>query len=59
MTKDEFGRILAVCDVFDALISIKPYRGAYTTINALKVIREEFENKLDLKYVNILIKNLK
>ncbi len=55
----QFGKILAVCDVFDALITVKPYRGAYTTFNALKLIREEFKNRLDLKYVNILIKLLK
>lgn len=55
----QFGKILAVCDVFDALITIKPYRGAYTTFNALMQIKSSFKGKLDLKYVTILIKLLK
>ena len=55
----EFGQILAVCDVFDALVTIKPYRGAYTTYNALKLINEEYKNKLNMKFVNIFIKLLK
>jgi putative nucleotidyltransferase with HDIG domain len=54
----EFGKILAVCDVFDALITVKPYRGAYSTFNALKLIQNEFKNRLELKYVHILIKLL-
>jgi putative nucleotidyltransferase with HDIG domain len=55
----QFGKILAVCDVFDALITIKPYRGAYTTFNALILIQNEFKNKLEMKYVKLLIKLLK
>lgn len=54
----EFGQILAVCDVFDALITTKPYRGAYSTFNALKLIREEYKNSLNMKYINIFIKLL-
>lgn len=54
----EFGQILAVCDVFDALVTNKPYRGAYTTFNALKLIRDEYKNSLNMKYVNIFIKLL-
>lgn len=55
----EFGQILAVCDVFDALITVKPYRGAYSTYNALKLMSEEYKKKLNMKYVNIFIKLLK
>lgn len=55
----QFGMILAVCDVFDALITQKPYRGAYSTFNASSLLRDEYKNKLDMKYINILIKNLK
>lgn len=54
-----FGKILAVCDVFDALTTVKPYRGAYTTFNALMLIKQDFKHKLDMKYVLILIKLLK
>ena len=55
----QFGQILAVCDVFDALITIKPYRGAYSTYNALTLIGVEYKHKLNMKYVNIFIKLLK
>lgn len=54
----EFAKIIAVADVFDALTTIKPYRGAYSTFNALMLVKKEFKNKLDLKYVAILIKLL-
>lgn len=56
-----FAKILAVCDMFDALITVKPYRGAYSTFNALRVIREDAINrgKLEVGYVNLLIKYLK
>lgn len=55
----EFAQIIAVCDVFNALITVKPYRGAYSTFNALGLIKDEFQNKLNMTYVNILIKLLK
>ena len=55
----QFGKILAVCDVFDALITEKPYRGAYNTFNASSLLRDEYKNKLDSDYIHILIKNLK
>ncbi|MBE0496790.1 MAG: HD domain-containing protein [Campylobacterales bacterium] len=53
-----FGKILAVCDVFDALITTKPYRPAYSTFNALRLIQSEYKNKLDMRYVKLLIKHL-
>lgn len=53
-----FGKIIAVCDVFDSLITVKKYRGAYTTFNALLLMRNENKQKLDMSYINILIKLL-
>lgn len=55
----QFGKILAVCDVFDALITEKPYRGAYNTFNASALLRDEYKNKLDNDYIHLLIKSLK
>ena len=55
----QFGQVLGVCDIFDALITIKPYRGAYSTYNALKLIAKENKNKLNMKFVNIFIKLLR
>jgi len=57
-TLSQFGKILAVCDVFDALITTKPYRPAYSTFNALRLIQSEYKNKLDVRYVKLLIKHL-
>ena len=53
-----FGKIIAVCDAFDSLITIKTYRGAYTTFNALSLMRKESKQKFDIKFINILIKLL-
>lgn len=55
----QFGKILGVCDVFDALITEKPYRGAYNTFNASALLRDEYKNKLDSDCIQLLIKNLK
>ena len=55
-----FGKIIAICDMFDALITIKPYRGAYSTYNALSLIRDESNNsRLDAHYIKLLIKHLR
>lgn len=54
-----FAKIIAICDIFDALITIKPYRGAYSTYNALSLIQEESKNKLDIDYIKLLIKHLR
>ncbi len=55
----QFGKIIAVCDVFDALITQKPYRAAYSTFNASSLLREEYKGKLDMSCINSLIKNLR
>lgn len=57
-TISEFARIIALSDTFDALTTIKPYRGAYSTYDALMLIRKDFSKKLDLNYITILIKLL-
>lgn len=54
-----FAKIIAICDMFDALITIKPYRGAYSTYNALSLMREESKNRLDPDYIKLLIKHLR
>lgn len=47
-------RILAVCDVFDALTSDRVYRGAWTEAKALALLREEAGTKLDAACVHAL-----
>ena len=55
----KFAKIIAICDMFDALITIKPYRGAYSTYNALSLMRDESRHRLDVDYVKLLIKHLR
>lgn len=54
----DFGKIVALCDVFDAMTTVKPYRGAYSTYNALMIVRKEYSKKLDMRYITLLIKLL-
>ena len=42
----EFGRITAICDVFDALTAHKPYKPALSTLDALKVM-SKLKNHFD------------
>jgi putative nucleotidyltransferase with HDIG domain len=47
-------RILAVCDVYDALISTRVYRDAFTHEDAVALLREEAGTKLDRRCVATL-----
>ncbi|HZM19600.1 MAG TPA: HD-GYP domain-containing protein [Gaiellaceae bacterium] len=48
-------RILAVCDVYDALVSNRVYRDAFSHESALEILREEAGTKLDRRCVVALI----
>lgn len=52
------GRIVAVADVFDALLSDRPYRPAMTTEQATELIDEESGTHFDPVVVKALIENL-
>lgn len=45
------GRIAAVCDVFDALISKRPYKKAWTYQQALDFIKDSSESRFDPQVV--------
>ena len=47
-------RVLAVCDVFDALISQRVYRGAWTQADAMALLRREAGTALDPRCVEAL-----
>jgi len=47
-------RILAVCDVYDALVSNRVYREAFTHEEAMDILREEAGTKLDRRCVATL-----
>ena len=47
-------RILAVCDVYDALITRRVYRDAWSHEKAVKLLREESGTSFDAKCVTAL-----
>jgi HD-GYP domain-containing protein (c-di-GMP phosphodiesterase class II) len=47
-------RILAVCDVYDALVSNRAYRAAFAKDEALNILRAEAGTKLDRRCVAAL-----
>lgn len=54
----EYARIVAVADVYDALIADRPYRPAYTVNQALTVLKRMSNTYLDQEMVNALISNI-
>lgn len=51
----EFGSILAICDVFDALTTDRPYRKGYATFEALKIMMRDpsMKNKFNNDYLKL------
>lgn len=42
-----FSRLIKVCDVFEALCGIRPYRAPFTPKRAVEIMQTEMEGKLD------------
>jgi len=53
-----FPRIIAVCDVFDALTTNRTYKDALTSFSALGLMKSEMNDHLDMKILNTFIKML-
>lgn len=51
-------RIIAVADVYQALISDRPYRKAYSKKDALEIIKESMGTHLDPDVVKVFLANL-
>jgi HD-GYP domain-containing protein (c-di-GMP phosphodiesterase class II) len=51
------GRIVAIADVFDALLSDRPYRPAMSTEQAIEVIREGRGSHFDPEVVDVLLEH--
>jgi HD-GYP domain-containing protein (c-di-GMP phosphodiesterase class II) len=49
------GRICAVCDVFDALLSVRPYKPAWTLADTLREIERERGRHFDPRLAGLLI----
>jgi len=52
------GRIVAVADVFDALVSIRPYKKAWSFDDALDLLKKESGVHFDPELIEIFIKNI-
>lgn len=53
-----YARIVAVCDVYDALLADRPYRIAYTVNQALMILKRMGGIYLDSQCVDALISNI-
>lgn len=61
LTRDDiidYARIVAVCDVYDALLADRPYRNSYTVNQALTVLKRMGGIYLDPHCVDALISNI-
>ena len=52
------GRILGVADVFDALLSNRPYKKAWDIESAIEFVRDESGKKFDPAIVKAFLKNI-
>lgn len=51
-----FPRIIAVCDVFDALTTKRSYKDAMTSFEAISIMKKQMSTHLDMRLVNALVK---
>ncbi|WP_295052422.1 HD-GYP domain-containing protein [Sulfuricurvum sp.] len=54
----QFARIIAVCDVFDALTTKRSYKNPMSTFEAIKLMKESMREHLDMSIVDSLIRML-
>ncbi len=54
----EFTRIVAIADVYDALVSDRCYRSKWSSNQAVNYLVEHAETQFDLKLVSVLIKQI-
>jgi len=53
------GRLLAIVDVYDALVSERPYRGALTHVKAIEIIKENKGVHFDPEITDLFLQNNK
>jgi putative two-component system response regulator len=49
------GRIMAIADVYDALVSVRPYKKAFTHEEAVEIITKESGSHFDPKIVEVFL----
>ena len=50
-----FARIIAVCDVFDALTTKRSYKDAMSSFTAIKIMKDQMSGHLDSRLINSLV----
>jgi HD-GYP domain-containing protein (c-di-GMP phosphodiesterase class II) len=50
-----FARIIGLCDIFDAITSKRSYRDAMLAFDAIKLMKLQMKNHIDLKLLNSMI----
>ncbi len=50
-----FPRIIAVCDVFDALTTKRSYKAAMTSFEAISLMKKQMQGHLDMRLIDTLI----
>ena len=54
----QFGKIIAIADIFDDINSNRSYRKKYLPFESLQIIRKESFGKLDYKYADIFLNHI-
>ena len=49
------GRVVSICDVFDALTSVRPYKKAWTVEDAVELLKKEKGKQFDPDLVDNFI----
>lgn len=50
------GRVMAIADVYDALVSVRPYKNSYTHEEAVEIIKEGSGTQFDPELVKIFLR---
>jgi len=50
------GRVMAIADVYDALVSVRPYKNSYTHEEAVEIIKEGSGTQFDPELIKIFLK---
>lgn len=57
-TIDDFAKIIGICDVFDAMISDRPYRIKYCPFDVIQKFERDYYGLFDTKFLFIFLDNV-
>lgn len=55
---DDFAKIVCICDIFDAMITDRPYRDKICPFEVIKTLQEDSFDILETKYLLIFLENI-